>query len=57
MNANTEVMYWHKNKEWYRINEEKDCFELTDKAPERAVASFEMYKKLNHYDERFPEKE
>ena len=43
MTANREYMYWHSNKEWYRINEEKDCYELTDKAPERAKKSFELY--------------
>lgn len=46
MTANTEPLYWRTNKEWYRINTEKDCFELTDKAPERAKRSFEMYKEL-----------
>lgn len=46
MTANREFMYWCSNKEWYRINEEKDCFELTDKAPERAKQSFELYKKV-----------
>ncbi|MCC8069575.1 MAG: phage minor capsid protein [Ruminococcus sp.] len=53
MNANTEVMYWCTNEEWYSINKEKDCFELTDKAPERAIKSFELYKERNHYKERF----
>ena len=48
MTANTEPMFWRKNKEWYRINREKDCFELTEKAPERAVKSFEMYKEMNN---------
>lgn len=43
-----EAVYWAKNKEWYRINREKDCYELTDKAPERAVKSFELYKEQNH---------
>lgn len=46
MNANKEPMYWRTNKEWYRINKEKDCFELTDKAPKRAKESFEMYKEM-----------
>ncbi|HIY54844.1 MAG TPA: hypothetical protein H9971_01560 [Candidatus Dorea merdavium] len=46
MTANKESLYWRTNKEWYRINKEKDCFELTDKAPERARKSFEMYKEM-----------
>lgn len=52
MTANREMMYWHSNKEWYRVNTEKDCYELTDKAPQRAVESFEMYKKQNGYDSK-----
>lgn len=52
MNANTEIMYWSTNKEWYKINREKDCFELTDKAPQRAIDSFEMYKKQNNKNNR-----
>ena len=44
--AKKEFMYWRTNKEWYRTNSEKDCFELTDKAPERARKSFELYQKL-----------
>lgn len=46
MTANKESMYWRKNKEWYKINDEKDCFELTSKAPERAKRSFKMYQEL-----------
>jgi len=46
MTAKKEFMYWRTNKEWYKINSEKDCFELTDKAPERARKSFELYQKL-----------
>lgn len=46
MTANQEPMFWRTNKEWYKINRKKDCFELTDKAPERAKKSFELYKEL-----------
>ena len=46
MSANQEPMFWRSNKEWYRINKEKDCFELTDKATERAKKSFELYKEM-----------
>ena len=53
MTADREVMYWQRNSEWYKINEEKECFELTDKATERAIKSFEMYKEINKYKERF----
>ncbi len=41
MSGDEEIMYWHSNPEWYRINEEGK-FELTDKAPERAIKSFEL---------------
>lgn len=47
MNADREPMYWMSNKDWYRINKEKDEFELTDKAPERARRSFEMWNKTD----------
>lgn len=39
----SEMFYWWTNPDWYRINPEKDCFELTDLAPERAKRSFDMY--------------
>ncbi len=42
-----ECMYWTKNEQWYRINKEKGCVELTDAAPDRARKSFEMYRKRN----------
>lgn len=43
-----ESMYWMSDEEWYRINEETGCFELTDEAPERAVESFKLYCERNH---------
>ena len=43
MTMDKEFMYWRTNKKWYRVNKEKDCFELTDQATERAKKSFEMY--------------
>lgn len=45
MTGDKESLYWEINKEWYRFNEEKDCYELTDKAPERAIKSFELFMK------------
>lgn len=47
MTADKEFMFWHSNKEWYTIDKVKDCYVLTEKAPERAVKSFELYKKIN----------
>ena len=38
-----EMFYWQTNPDWFTINKEKDCFELTEDAPERAVRSFDMY--------------
>ena len=38
---------WMHNKEWYYIDEERDRFVLTDKAPEEARISFEKWKKIN----------
>ena len=43
MTVNQEPLYWKTNKTWYRINKERDCFELTDQAPPRAVESFKLY--------------
>ena len=43
MKAYDESMYWMKNDDWFSINYERDCFELTDAAPDRAVESFRMY--------------
>lgn len=43
MTANKESVYWKSNKEWYRINAEGK-YELTEKAPERAKKSFELFK-------------
>lgn len=43
MTADLEFMYWQTNSSWYRINVKKDCYELTELAPERAVKSFEQY--------------
>ena len=57
MTLNSEGMYWHKNKAWYYIDREKDCFVLTDAAPERARKSFELYKKANNIDTQEDNKE
>ena len=43
MKAYDEAMYWMRNDEWFTVNHEKDCFELTDAAPPRAVESFKLY--------------
>ena len=45
-----ESMYWVKNEEWYRVNREKGGIELTDKAPERARKSFELYCERNNIE-------
>ena len=39
-------VFWKSNKNWYRINEEKDCYELTEEAPQKAVDNFIEYLKL-----------
>ena len=51
MTANKESSYWASNPAWYRINKEKDSFELTDEAPERARISFEMWKNTKKHSE------
>lgn len=49
MTADKEIMYWKSNPEWYRFNREKDEYELTEKAPERARISFDMCKNPQKY--------
>ena len=41
---------WRRNKEWYYIDEERDRYVLTEKAPEEARRSFEKYKRINNLD-------
>ena len=48
MSGNTELLYWRKDKSWYRYDEDKDMYELTDKATDRAKASFELWKEFNN---------
>ena len=43
MSSNLEPLYWKSNPEWWRVDRETGRFALTDKAPERARKSFEMY--------------
>ena len=47
---NKDMMIWSRNREWYYIDEERDRFVLTDKAPEVARISFEKYKRVNKLD-------
>lgn len=44
-----EAMYWMENEDWYRVNYEKDRFELTQSAPPKAVDSFKLYMLRNDY--------
>ena len=48
MKSWSEAMYWMTNKKWYKVNEEKDCFELTKHAPPRAIESFRLWLKQNN---------
>ena len=47
---NKDMMIWSRNREWSYIDEERDRFVLTDKAPEVARISFEKYKRVNKLD-------
>lgn len=39
--------YFLTNKDWYYFDEEKWCYKLTDKAPQKAIDSYnEFYKQL-----------
>lgn len=44
--------YFMKNKEWYRFNEDKFRYELTDKAPEKAKQSYEEFYSEDSDNER-----
>lgn len=37
--------YWHKNKDWYYWDKEKRKFKLTNKAPQKAIDSYNEYYK------------
>lgn len=43
MSMSTESTFWLSNKDWYRIDKEKDCFEILDTAPAKAKLSFEIW--------------
>lgn len=47
-----EIPYFMENKEWYYYDENEMICKLTDKAPQKAVESYnECYKKSVHIDE------
>ena len=48
MSGNRELLYWRKDKSWYKYNQEIRMYALTDEAPQRAIDSFEMWKKFNN---------
>ena len=53
-----EEPYFMSNKEWYIFNEEKWKYELTDKAPQEAIDSYnDFYKKKIVIDEEGNENE
>ena len=44
-----DLPYFLENKEWYTFNEEEWKYELTDKAPQEAIDSYNhFYDILNH---------
>lgn len=43
MSMSSESTFWLTDKTWYRINDEKDCFEILDSAPAKAKISFEIW--------------
>ena len=57
MGPNDKSIYWMQNDEWYTINKEKDCFELTEKAPPEAVESFKRYLEQNNLSAEKPIKD
>ncbi len=47
ISGNTELLYWRKDKSWYEYDPKIKSYNLTDKATERAKASFEQWKEFN----------
>ena len=47
---------WMKNKEWYYVDEERNRYVLTDKAPEEARRSFEKWKIINDVNQAWKER-
>ena len=45
-----EMLIWDENDDWYYVDYERDRYILTDKAPEEARRSFELWKKFNRVD-------
>lgn len=43
-----ESVYWWSNNDWWIYNKKTGKIELTEKAPERAVKSFELWCRNNH---------
>lgn len=47
-----EILYWLNDKEWYthdpNIEDQREAYRLTDKAPQKAHESFEKWKKQYH---------
>ena len=44
--------YFMSNEGWYFFDEDEWCYKLTEKAPEKAIKSYEeFYEKLNGYVE------
>ena len=43
-------MDWMDDDNWYVIDKKHDRLILTDKAPEHACESFELYKKVNDFN-------
>lgn len=38
-----EQPYFMKNEEWYYFDEEEWCYKLTDKAPKKAIESYNEF--------------
>lgn len=49
MTGNKESLFWKTDKTWWYIGDDNK-FHLTEKAPGRAVKSFELFN--SHYDHR-----
>ena len=48
LSGNREILYWRKDESWYKYDKSRKMYELTDKAPQRAKESFELWKEFNN---------
>lgn len=52
MNTNREMMYWFRNDDWYKCDDQTEEFSIRDDAPDRVKRSFKMWQEFVERNER-----